>query len=130
MPRTYPPALRARAEEMARRGLNSYQIARELNVSQPTIYRWINPDKEAAYRAQKMYAVCPICGGPMRARAASCRECRDGIKTLRNEVVRRYLGGQNPWTIALALHREPEWAKDYIQQLKKKGVLPRLGNRG
>lgn len=130
MPKKYPPEMRARALALAEQGRNSYEIARELSVPQPTTFRWIHPDKEAAYRAQKMHAQCPVCGGKMREGAMCCRDCRDGIETLRKVVVQRYLAGQSAWAIALEMDRDPEWATSYINALKKKGVLPRMGQLG
>jgi transposase-like protein len=126
VPRKYPPEIKQRALELAAQGLNSYQIARSLNVSQSTTYRWLNPEMERAYLEHKMQGVCPKCGGRMALTARMCGHCSRALPE-REEVIRRVLAGHNAFTIAMALGRDEEWASKYITHLRKHGDLPRLG---
>ena len=41
MPKSYPPEFRARAIELCRAGAAAGKIARDLGVSEATIYRWV-----------------------------------------------------------------------------------------
>ena len=41
MPKSYPPEFRRRAVELCRGGAVASKIARDLGVSEATIYRWV-----------------------------------------------------------------------------------------
>jgi len=41
MPKSYPPEFRARAVELCRAGAAPSKIARDLGISEATIYRWV-----------------------------------------------------------------------------------------
>lgn len=86
MPRrrkAYSPALRERAARLSQRGLNHYEIAEKLGVSQPTINRWLRPEFEqrqrelARERKFKDGGICVDCGAPTsRVPSGIARRCR------------------------------------------------------
>ena len=71
----------ATAERLSREGYNNRQIAEDLGVTPPTVWKWLHPERAAeinrasnatrndAKRAwdRSMRATCSHCGGPMQA---------------------------------------------------------------
>lgn len=47
------PALRQQAKDLKRKGHTNAEIADALGMAEQTIYRWLNPEKEARYRRRR-----------------------------------------------------------------------------
>lgn len=95
MPRrrkAYPIAVRERASRLSQRGLNHYEIAEKLGVSQPTINRWLRPEFEqrqrelARERKYKGGGICVDCRRPTsRGPQGPSRRCRSCERAMRTE---------------------------------------------
>lgn len=100
--------------------LNINRIAKELGVHRTTVGRWLDSDQTTSWH---MDAECPRCGGKMHRESEMCRTCFERPER-RAEVIRRYMAGQAPWTIAFALREDPRRMRYYIKRLKEHGLLP------
>lgn len=95
MPRrrkAYPASVRERAARLSQRGLNHYEIAEKIGVSQPTVNRWLRPEFEERERVKarerkfKDGGICVDCGRPTsRGPKGPSRRCRPCERAMRTE---------------------------------------------
>jgi len=74
----FDPTLRKECERLYKEGLTQKAISVELGVSQPTIWRWLNPQKELKYR---------------RMRAKTSRQGRSALRAQDRKALAKKVGG-------------------------------------
>jgi transposase len=116
--------LRVEAQRLYREeNWSHHDIRHALGISKSTLYRWLNPRRDALYAARARTVHTCVCGKGMSRHAQRCRDCADDADR-RNEFIRLVESGEDYTAIGQHFGKDRVWASRWVAVLKSRGYLP------